>query len=315
MRGQLKNTALRIWVDPIPDAALAPRANLWDVSCHGAGHTERKRAHAKMRGVMEKSLTSREPTKTRGLRAASILVGMLMVAGPGMAWSAQRPANIVDVRSLIPDIALDIRYFGSHNFIGRPIPGYDAPKCLLTHRAAEGLSQVQAELRGMGLTLKVYDCYRPQQAVDYFVEWAEDLSDQEMKPEFYPAVDKRNLFRDGYIAARSGHSRGSTVDLTIMPLTVPESDILADTAELRSCEGSVEDRFPDGSLDMGTGYDCFSVLSHTINPDIGPQQRANRLLLKNLMESAGFENLPEEWWHFTLSNEPYPESYFDFEIQ
>ncbi len=227
---------------------------------------------------------------------------------------AQKPIDIVDVRSIAPDIVIDIRYATGHNFIGRPIPGYESAKCLLTRRAAEALAHVHSQLREFGLALKMFDCYRPQSAVDAFVSWARDPDDQAMKAEFYPSVDKQDLFRDGYIAAKSGHSRASTVDLTIVHLPQEPLPDFDPSASLRSCENEQQNRFADGSLDMGTGYDCFSVRSHTKSTSVTPQQRANRLLLSELMETAGFKNLAEEWWHFTLSAEPYPDSYFNFPI-
>jgi D-alanyl-D-alanine dipeptidase len=227
----------------------------------------------------------------------------------------QRPADIIDARQMIPDLIVEMRYAGRHNFIGRPIPGYRAAKCLLTRSAATALRNVQSQLREFGFALKVYDCYRPQSAVDYFVAWGRDLEDQEMKAEFYPSVDKRDLFRDGYIAEKSGHSRGSTMDLTVVAVSHVPAQTYDPAAPLLSCENDKNARFADSSIDMGTGYDCFSTLSHTSNPDIGVQQRANRLLLKTLMESSGFTNLEEEWWHFTLSGEPYPDSYFDFPVE
>jgi D-alanyl-D-alanine dipeptidase len=242
------------------------------------------------------------------------LLQIVALYGITIGAHAQRPDDIVDVHSMIDGIVLDIRYASTHNFIGRPIPGYKEPKCLLTHRAAAALARVQVDLRDFGLALKVYDCYRPQSAVDYFVAWARDLDDQAMKAEFYPSVDKKNLFRDGYIAARSGHSRASTVDLTIVDLPIKPEPVFDPEATLRSCENEQAERFADTSIDMGTGYDCFSVRSHTMNPDIAPAQRANRLLLKALMEAAGFTNLAEEWWHYTLADEPYPDTYFDFSI-
>lgn len=177
------------------------------------------------------------------------------------------------------------------------------------------LKKVQADLRPHGLGLKVYDCYRPQTAVNAFVRWAEDLEDRKMKPAFYPSVAKSNLFRDGYIAEKSGHSRTSTLDVTIVPLPPPPQPPFSEGKPLRSCEGPSSARFPDNSIDMGTGYDCFSPLSHTLNPDTGTQQRINRALLKTLMDRHGFENLPEEWWHFTLRDEPYPATYFDFPVE
>jgi len=216
---------------------------------------------------------------------------------------------------VIPDLIVEMRYAGRHNFIGRPIPGYRAAKCLLTLNAAEALSSVQRQLREFGLALKAYDCYRPQTAVDYFVAWGRDLDDQAMKAEFYPAVDKRYLFRDGYIAEKSGHSRGSTIDLTVVAMPYAPTETWDPQVPLLSCENAKTERFADASIDMGTGYDCFSTLSHTLSPEVGAQQRANRLLLKTLMEAAGFTNLKEEWWHFTLNGEPYPDSWFDFPVE
>ena len=231
------------------------------------------------------------------------------------ALAAERPADIVDVRTIIPDIQLDMRYTTSHNFVGRPIAGYLAAKCLLTKRAAQALKRVHDELRKQGLTLKVYDCYRPQTAVDDFVAWGKDLADQEMKAEFYPSVDKRNLFRDDYIAAKSSHSRGSTLDLTIVPVRVPPQPEYEPGSSLKSCENQKCARFSDNSIDMGTGYDCFSLRAHTAYPGIGAEQGTNRAQLKSAMERYGFVNLPEEWWHYTLLDEPYPGTYFDFPVE
>jgi D-alanyl-D-alanine dipeptidase len=246
-------------------------------------------------------------------RLASIgLFACLLVA---VAALAQARRELIDVTTVVPDIALEIRYFTDHNFVGRPIVGYRAPKCLLTREAAAALARVQQRLRRLDLSLKAYDCYRPQAAVDDFVAWARDPADQTMKAEFYPSVDKQNLFEDGYLAARSGHSRGSTVDVTIVPRTRAAPPPFDAAAPLRSCESSQELRYPDDSLDMGTGYDCFSPRSHAASPLVGAEQRANRLLLATLMEANGFVQLPEEWWHFTLAEEPYPDTYFDFPVQ
>jgi D-alanyl-D-alanine dipeptidase len=187
--------------------------------------------------------------------------------------------------------------------------------CLLTRNTAEALATVQSQLREFGLALKVYDCYRPQSAVDYFVAWGRDLDDQAMKAESYPSVDKKDLFSDGYIAERSGHSRASTVDLTIIALPLESPAEPDPDASLKSCENEQPGRPPDTSIDMGTDYDCFSILARPMNPSIGPQQRANRLLLRNLMESNGFISRAENWWHFTFSNEVYPDSYFDFPVE
>lgn len=220
---------------------------------------------------------------------------------------------LVSVLELDSTIAVEARYHGAHNFIGRPIAGYEAPKCLLTRQAAAALARVQEDLRPFGLGLRTFDCYRPQRAVDDFVAWAADTGDTQMKQEFYPAVDKADLFSEGYIAERSGHSRGSTVDLTIIRL--PPRSATANAGAMIDCRLPAEERGRDGSLNMGTAYDCFDPLSHTANPEVGEEARRNRLLLKTVMEKHGFTNYPQEWWHFTLSDEPFPEQYFDVPVR
>lgn len=226
----------------------------------------------------------------------------------------QIPEGFVEIREVIPDIVLDLRYYTNHNFLGRKVEGYNSNKCYITRVAADSLAKVQEELRSFGLSLKIYDAYRPQRAVEDFVRWAKDLSDTLTKKEFYPTVDKSRLFVDGYIAEKSGHSRGSTVDLTIVPFPVTEQREF-DINNQCECYKSLDERFKDNSLDMGTGFDCFHPLSHTLNDEISPQQRANRMLLFILMKKYGFKNLPEEWWHYTLINEPFPDTYFDFAIE
>ena len=224
------------------------------------------------------------------------------------------PEGFVEIRSIIPDIVLDLRYTTNHNFLGRPVNGYLSEKCYLTKAATDSLAKVQADLRRFNLSLKIYDAYRPQCAVDDFVKWAKELSDTLTKKEFYPTVDKSRLFIVGYIAEKSGHSRGSTVDLTIVPVPTPAQPEFNVNNQCE-CYKPLDERFKDNSLDMGTGFDCFSELSHTENPNLTPQQRANRLLLKSLMEKYGFKNLAEEWWHFTLRTEPFPNTYFNFAIE
>ncbi len=224
------------------------------------------------------------------------------------------PDGFVEIREVIPDIILDLRYVTNHNFLGVPVVGYENEKCYITKSAADSLAKVQAELRNFNLSLKIYDAYRPQRAVDHFVRWAKDLSDTITKKEFYPTIDKSRLFTDGYIAEKSGHSRGSTVDLTIVPIPLPfQPDF--EVENQCECFESEDIRFKDNSINMGTGFDCFHSLSHTENIKLTSQQRANRLLLKSLMDKYGFNNLAEEWWHFTLRNEPFPKTYFDFEIK
>lgn len=225
------------------------------------------------------------------------------------------PESFVDIKDVIPEIQLDIRYFSPHNFVGEKVDGYLAPKCILTKEAAEALSNVQKDLVQYSLTLKIYDCYRPQRAVDHFVRWAKETDNTKTKKEFYPTIDKRNLFKDGYIDSKSGHSRGSTVDLTIVPLPAPIQQNYIPGQKLSECYLPEAKRFGDNSIDMGTGFDCFHELSHTANKNINQQQKINRLLLKSLMEKHGFKNYDLEWWHYTLKNEPYPDTYFDFAIE
>jgi zinc D-Ala-D-Ala dipeptidase len=223
--------------------------------------------------------------------------------------------DFVDIREVIPAIILDIKYYTPHNFIGERIDGYNAPKCFLTKRAAFALNNVQEELNKYSLSLKLYDCYRPQRAVNQFIKWAEDPDDTKMKREFYPDIEKKNLFDQDYIAKKSGHSRGSTVDVTIVPIPTPLEDKYVPGQTLYPCYWPKGKRFNDNSIDMGTGFDCFSELSHTENTQVNIQQRLNRLALKTIMEKHGFINLESEWWHYTLKDEPYPNTYFDFVIQ
>ena len=224
-----------------------------------------------------------------------------------------RPSDFVDAKKVIPAIQTDMRYFTDHNFVGRKIAGYDAPTCLLTQSATNALKKVEAHLLPMGLTLKVYDCYRPQTAVNEFAKWAEDLGDTKMRAEFYPTVDKTRLLSEGYIAYQSGHSRGSTMDLTIVPLGSQLPTVNALKMEV-DCTAPAPQRSADNSLDFGTGYDCFSPVAHPDFQDIDAQEKANRLLLQTLMVQSGFKPFETEWWHFTLVNEPYPTTYFDFPV-
>jgi D-alanyl-D-alanine dipeptidase len=248
--------------------------------------------------------------------AVAIVVGFaspLAAAADELKIERHRPSDIVDVGRAIPQMQFDMRYFSSHNFVGRRIHGYEQDVCLLTAPAAAALKKVEDKLLPMGLTLKAYDCYRPQRAVDDFVRWAADTQDAKMKAEFYASVPKDRLFDEGYIAAHSGHSRGSTIDLTIVPVgsVIPRA---AENTALADCAGPAAARVPDNSLDFGTGYDCFSEASHPSFQNIPAQAKANRLLLQSLMADAGFAPLDTEWWHFTLKNEPYPQTYFDFPV-
>jgi len=245
----------------------------------------------------------------------SLGAGLLLLCSMCAALAAKRPSDIVDAAAIVPGLRLDIRYATANNFVGRPIAGYHAPKCLLTKRAAEALKAVQADLAKENLGLKVYDCYRPRAAVKDFVKWGRDLADKKMKARFYPNVNKRRLFHAGYISSRSTHSRASTVDLTVVPLSAPAQPAYDPSAPLTSCEGPKQTRAPDNSLDMGTGFDCFSRRSHTAFSGIGAEQKKSRRILKSAMSRHGFHNLSTEWWHFRLRNEPYRKTYFDFPVE
>lgn len=203
---------------------------------------------------------------------------------------AQMPNGFVYANDIIPDLVVDLRYNSSNNFVGKPINGYNNKCLILTENTTNALKIIQEELRQQNLGLKVYDGYRPQRAVNHFISWARDLNDTINKSRFYPDVDKKNLFKEEYIASRSGHTKGSTVDLTIINL---------DTME---------------ELDMGSNYDFFGIQSWVNYEDITSEQKANRELLQNVMLKNGFRNYPKEWWHFTLRNEPFPDTYFDFPI-
>ena len=199
------------------------------------------------------------------------------------------PEGFVYIKDVIPSVREDIRYAGSHNFVGCPVDGYFAPRGVLRTEAAMALKTAADAFQKQGLFLLIYDAYRPQRAVDHFVRWAKDLSDTKMKAEFYPTLNKSELFPRGYIAVYSGHSRGMTVDLTLT------------------------DR--DGTpLDMGGEFDWFAKISSHDYEDLTSAQKANRRLLRETMLAAGFEDYSEEWWHYTLPSDA-PKVYYDFPIE
>ena len=200
------------------------------------------------------------------------------------------PKNFVYLKDIAPSIRIELRYFSNNNFIGKPIDGYNSNSLVITERTAKSLKKIQQELLKKELSLKIFDGYRPQQAVDHFVRWAKVLNDTIMKAQYYPKVKKKNLFKKGYIAEKSGHSRGSTIDLTII-------NIKADEA-----------------LDMGSEYDFFGIQSHPLYKNISKKQKKNRMLLRKIMLDNGFKPYENEWWHFTLKKEPFPNTYFKFLI-
>ena len=204
-------------------------------------------------------------------------------------WS-QLPKGFSYVKDFSPTIQRDLRYCNHNNFVGVPIDGYEDDILITSTLTAKALQKVQEELKKKGYSLKVFDAYRPQQAVNHFVRWARVVNDTLMKSLFYPKINKRNLFKLGYISSKSGHSRGSSVDLTIVNVKTHQE------------------------LDMGSPYDFFGTPSHITFKKLTPQQKKNRWLLQKVMIDHGFKPYKNEWWHFTLKNEPFPETYFNFPI-
>jgi zinc D-Ala-D-Ala dipeptidase len=223
------------------------------------------------------------------------------------------PKDFVYLRDVDPTIQQDMRYAAAGNFTGHKVPGYDAPECVLVRQAAEALKAVEADLKGQGLGLKVYDCYRPAQAVADFVDWAKAPGDPNSKAVHYPALSKTALFPEGYIATSSGHSRGATMDLTLVPLDAPS--VAPDEHKFGACTAPPAEREADTSLDMGTGFDCFDVKANTDASGLTAEQRANRRKLVDAMSRRGFKNYDKEWWHYTLDGQPYPTTIFDFPIE
>jgi len=232
--------------------------------------------------------------KARKIFFGVFLAAFLMLSSVVSAERSTAPEDstgFVVLSDVVPDIIQEIRYYSTYNFVGDRIDGYEQPCAIMTIEAAQALKNVSDEVKKKGYRLKVYDAYRPQMAVDNFVRWAEDLKDKRMKKYFYPKVDKTRLFADGYIDAKSGHSRGSTIDLTLFDMKTGKE------------------------VDMGGTFDYFGVESH---PDyvgkLTKTQLKNRKYLRDVMIKHGFKPLETEWWHFTLKDEPYPDMYFTFKV-
>ncbi len=221
----------------------------------------------------------------------------------------EMPKDFVYLRDIDPSIQQDMRYAGPDNFTGKPVPGYEAAECVLVRQAAAALKAVQDDLKPQGLTLKVYDCYRPTEAVAAFVAWAKTPDDPQAKAVHYPNLNKTDLFPE-YIATRSGHSRGATADLTLAPDGTPVTHPTG-----MSCTAPQQGSAPDGSLAMGTSFDCFDVKANTVTPGLTPEENENRTRLLEAMSAHGFKNYAPEWWHYTFEPEPYAGTYFDFPIR
>lgn len=199
--------------------------------------------------------------------------------------------EFVEIKTNLPSIKTDVRYAGTNNFVGRPIPGYSAEKIILSKSAADSLHKAIEHLKGKGYGVNIFDAYRPQKAVDYFRKWSRVLDDTITKASFYPDIAKKDLFRLGYIASKSGHSRGSTIDLSLTDLKTGRE------------------------INMGGTYDFFDESSSPFTDKISVEQQNNRNILREAMLIYGFKPLHTEWWHFTLKNEPYPDTYFDFDVE
>lgn len=204
---------------------------------------------------------------------------------------AQLPKGFVYVKDVVPSIKTELRYCGDYNFLGTTVEGYNTDQAILTIEAANALTKVQAVLAKQNLSIKIYDAYRPQRAVNHFVRWAKVINDTVMKQVFYPEIEKRYLFKSGYISSKSRHSSGSTLDVTLVNLKTNEV------------------------LDMGSPYDYFGSESWVENKNLSEKQIKNRTLLQKVMLQNGFRNYAKEWWHFTLRGEPYRNQYFDFLVE
>jgi len=232
-----------------------------------------------------------------------------------MPADAQPPAGFVYLSDIDASIVQDIRYATVHNFVGRPIAGYEAAECVLSEKAARALARVQARLLRKNLSLIVWDGYRPARASADFARWSKDANDARMKAEFYPRTDKRRLFELGFLSLNSAHARGSAVDLGVVPASLRTPPPFDPKAPLAPCFAPRGERFVDGTIDLGTGFDCFDALAATTHPAISAEARANRLMLRDLMVAAGFRPYRREWWHFELIDEPFPQQTFDFPIR
>lgn len=233
------------------------------------------------------------------------------------ACLAALPSGFVYLHEIDPTIQLSLRYLTNQNFVAKPVDGYKKPVVILTTQAAQALKKVQEQVKKDGYSLLIYDAYRPQRAVNHFMRWSADVHDQERKSEYYPRVNKADVFELGYIFKKSGHSRGSTVDLTLIKDGSHLHDIQVKNRTLP--DGFTIPLLDDGSIDMGSSFDLFDGASHSDNNTlISGEHKKMRDYLRKVMEEHGFKVSPREWWHFTLKEEPFPAdketSYFDFEV-
>lgn len=225
------------------------------------------------------------------MQQKKIILYLFIALAYGAFSQSAIPKGFIEVQTAIPDLVVDLRYAKTNNFVGQKVPGYHSEKAILSIAATTALVKVQNELKIYGFGIKFFDGYRPQQAVNHFVQWAKKPNDTLMKAQYYPNLSKSMLFEQQYIASRSGHSRGSSVDLTLI--------------DFNTCL----------ELDMGSPYDFFGEISNLDYPDLTQNQIRNRQLLQEVMKRYGFRSYAQEWWHFTLNDEPFSNTYFDFPIE
>ncbi|MDA9401832.1 peptidase M15 [Bradyrhizobium sp. CCBAU 45389] len=230
----------------------------------------------------------------------SISISFFMIASISSAAAQSLPGGFVYLREIDPSIIQDIRYATSNNFVGRPLAGYSAGECVVKREVGERLRAVQAELAAQYLSLKMFDCYRPARASLDMVKWSQNGHETAAERRYNPKIPKTELFRLGYIASRSQHSTGAALDLTLVDLKADNSGKYDPTRTYADCTAPVEARAPEGSVDMGTGYDCTDARGHTAAPSITQEQRAWRRRLVAAMARQGFVNYSKEWWHFSL---------------
>ena len=241
----------------------------------------------------------------------AIVVLFALAASVMQARAQTLPDGFVYLRDIDPSIIQDIRYASSNNFIGRPMRGYDAPECVVKREIGLKLKAIQTELAKRNLSLKMFDCYRPTRATADMLAWSRDGKDSGRR--FTPKFDKRDLFRLGYISSHSQHSTGAALDLTLVDLTADNSASFDPSKAYADCTAPVALRAPEGSIDMGTGYDCTDPKGHTASSAITPEQRRWRQELVAAMRSQGFVNYSKEWWHFSLPGAVWPA--YDFPIE
>jgi D-alanyl-D-alanine dipeptidase len=229
-----------------------------------------------------------------------VVIALVATMSISVARAQTLPGGFVFLRDIDPTIIQDIRYAGPNNFVGRPLRGYGAGECVVKREIGLRLKAVQQELARQKLTLKMFDCYRPARAVADMVVWSRDGKETVAGKRYNPAFRKADLFRLGYIATRSGHSRGAALDLTLVDPAADNSGKFDPARDYADCTASVDKRAPEGSVDMGTGYDCSDVKAHTAAASINPAQRRWRKLLVAAMARQGFVNYSKEWWHFSL---------------